>query len=170
MACVSEEEAIRSVLAAVAVQAINDWKALCYGAKETIRWSGDTVWGKEVYEFLVSPEFASIVSFVCPGISVSAMDDKLKLKQARIQMYGDQQLTEDERAVLSALANAGMSITRAAEICNCSRSTVARRMTNIRGKTGVDPSDFWGLNHLLTLMADEEGEHRDEKKKERSRH
>lgn len=62
-------------------------------------------------------------------------------------------INDSERQTLRLIALSGMNIARAAEILGCSRKTVYDRLRNIENKTGVDPTDFWGLHKLLAQTA-----------------
>ena len=59
-------------------------------------------------------------------------------------------LNEAERETLLLIAKSGMNISRASEMLGCSRQAVYARLRTIENKTGIDPSDFWGLHKLLT--------------------
>lgn len=152
MEYVSELESYKTLISAVCMQAIADWKSLGYGLLESTRTAGQTVWRKEVFGFLASSEFAAMVGFVSPSISVRAMDDRLKLRQERVQVFVAKALTEDEKEVIVKMADAGMNVSKAADLCQISRSTINRKLASIRAKTGVEPTDFWGLTRLLALI------------------
>lgn len=64
-------------------------------------------------------------------------------------------LTDPEKETLTLLADNGMNITRVAECSYYSRPTVYERLRSIKAKTGINPTDFWGLHRLLSLV--EEG-------------
>ena len=59
-------------------------------------------------------------------------------------------LTPVERETLNLLANAGMNMSRAAELVGCSRKTVYDRVRSVKNKTGKDPADFWDMHDLVT--------------------
>ena len=65
-------------------------------------------------------------------------------------------ITDSERQTLRLIALNNMNIARAAEILGCSRKTVYDRLRNIENKTGVDPTDFWGLHELLAMSAQDD--------------
>ena len=59
-------------------------------------------------------------------------------------------LNEAEKETLLLISRSGMNISKAAETLGCTRKTVYDRLRTIENKTGIDPSDFWGLHKLLT--------------------
>ena len=67
-------------------------------------------------------------------------------------------ITDSERQTLRLIALSGMNIAKAAEILGCSRKTVYDRLRNIENKTGVDPTDFWGLHKLLAMSAQDDAQ------------
>jgi DNA-binding PucR family transcriptional regulator len=67
-------------------------------------------------------------------------------------------LTEAEKQTLVLLADSGLNISRAAETIGLSRKSVYDRLRNIENKTGIDPTDFWGLHKLLALTAQDDAQ------------
>lgn len=67
-------------------------------------------------------------------------------------------LNETEKQTLALLAKSGINISRAAEILGLSRKSVYDRLRNIENKTGIDPTDFWGLHKLLAMSAQDDAQ------------
>ena len=67
-------------------------------------------------------------------------------------------LTEAEKQTLVLLANSGLNISRAAETIGLSRKSVYERLRNIENKTGIDPTNFWGLHKLLLMTAQDDAQ------------
>lgn len=67
-------------------------------------------------------------------------------------------LSPAERETITLMADHGMNVTRVAAASYYSRQTVYDRLRNIKNKTGIDPTDFWGLHRLLTLLETEREE------------
>ena len=67
-------------------------------------------------------------------------------------------LTAAEKETLLLMADNGMNVSRAADEIHYSRKTIYDRLRNVKAKTGIDPTDFWGLHRLLTLIEMEKEE------------
>ena len=65
-------------------------------------------------------------------------------------------LNATEKETIREMASCQMNISRVAEKLGCSRNAIYNRLRNIENKTGLDPTDFYGL--LKLRFADTEGE------------
>ena len=151
--------AIKELVGAIAYQAVFDWKELRYGETEVEFSLGQNVFRREVRAFLLSPTFEAFVDYSSPNIDMDAVREKLKLTE-EIQT-GIEGLTPAERETITLMANNGMNVPRIAKASYTSKSRIYERLRMIRDKTGIDPTDFYGLNELLRLM-EEENEEREQ--------
>ena len=147
-------DSVKELIGAIAYQAVQDWIDLDYGRIETMLSEGEPIRRSEVYSFLVSDEFAAFVTYVCPGISMNAVWQRLTPQKGR-EMTGIEGLTKTERETLLLMANNGMNVTRVARAGFSNRTHIYEHLRNIKLKTGVDPMDFWGLLKRLMMIREE---------------
>ena len=62
-----------------------------------------------------------------------------------------------ERETLWLMAANSMKVARVAKASFCSRKAVYARLSTIEIKTGIDPTDFWGLKALVEKFDIREG-------------
>lgn len=155
--------ALKELVGAIAYQAVFDWKELKYGETEVEFSLGQNVFRREVRAFLLSPTFEAFVDYSSPNIDMDAVKEKLKLTEEI--KTGIEGLTPAERETIISMANNGMNVPRIAKNAYTSKSRIYERLKMIRDKTGIDPTDFYGLNELLRLMGEKESEEREQEQK-----
>ena len=68
------------------------------------------------------------------------------------QRQKTQKLTETNIAVIIALANNGMNVSRAAKSLYFCHSNILYHIKKIKEKTGLDPRDFYDLCELVKMV------------------
>lgn len=65
------------------------------------------------------------------------------------------ELSRLEVETIMAFANNGMKVQKTAEAMHYDKRTISQRLSLIRGKTGINPRDFWGLVKLTNIIKEE---------------
>ena len=68
------------------------------------------------------------------------------------------ELNRVEVETIMAFANNGMKVQKTADAMHYDRRTISQRLSIVRGKTGINPRDFWGLMKLVSIIEKEKEE------------
>lgn len=142
---VTEQGAVRALIASVVKQTVDDWEGLGNGNLRCVRLDGSTVYRDEVLTFLRSNEFDAMCKYAM-GIP---KDRVLEVLQIDEELSHKVKLSRVETDTLKELAKHSMNVSEAAKKLGCSRNSVYARLQSIESKTGVDPLVFYGLYSLL---------------------
>ena len=64
-------------------------------------------------------------------------------------------LTDTQKAIITSMANCGLTMNKAAKLMHYGRSTVFYHVEAIRKKTNLDPRNFYGMVKLLEMAKEE---------------
>ena len=142
---VTEQGAVRALIASVVKQTIDNWEGLDNGNLRCVRLDGSTIYRDEVLTFLRSNEFDAMCKYAM-GISKERVLEVLQIDE---ELSRKVKLSRSEFGALKALAKHSMNVSEAAKELGISRNYLYVVLQRIESETGIDPMDFYGLHSLL---------------------